>query len=880
MSTTDPTDAAAAAAAAAAMPPASKRAKLLPTGGEPAGAPVAVVPSLLPSVDMRPVLQCLPLLFGATTGESGTQSADQSVPVVPLPASGPIGNNIDKMKELFDDHGFRTSLVTAPRKGLSIYLDSAGTSTSNANGAQEEQISPGKTFLSALLGLHPDQNEIEQWYSTTVREVYCLKLFCQHVRSALGGSSSYKDKVDKLLVALEDSIRGAVVVADAVSDEDAADFVSLGTDSPKAVASSLSATISNLQRLASSVSKTMLSLIPEISQAEHNLRLDQLQREYEGIRSHNSTYTNALMQLFLDAHRCTMKEIQLRRSHLPKYERIVIFLYDPNSDEMRPPKFTFLPSLSRIIDDGVEAVVDAMVSSFWNRLLRLGYFATSDLKNSISTELRQYFLMGLAKDTSFPFLLNANFTPRHPLSLYLHGNAGVGKSSFVRFFAPALEAVIEEFCDPEVACRFVKQNLNKKAQTLERELELRPNNNDLSVMSIIQGRRMTLSQRKPGLVVVGLEELASDETEADPNQTSTCQLISQRFSGRNSNYREGEDMARNSTKRGISGDSSLIVIFTSNYDLCNSAQEALKRLDMFQNLKVLKTTPLSGDDRQEFARTFIRHCVCDRLVGGEGKFGPSWDIDLKIPTGQGDIRVLVRELRALSLFVGKMLLEDVIHGATSSCSVAKITHDEKAGLTIIDAGGQTVRLRRGMLGSTFYPISDNGGLIPYHDSRADSTMKEFRRLSRQPGHSSAAFEVGHVLDHYYTGALAPAVVVSKDAKLMNDIVEALSLQSNVNVISGIDPDDYKMIRSLYDPVGSPNLRDDIMKFGRGSMVVVGLTCKSKNAQLLIREMIEDTPSRSAFSSDKSALEKVGLLFAVHVTDELTPEIRSRASIIL
>ena len=122
--------------------------------------------------------------------------------------------------------------------------------------------------------------------------------------------------------------------------------------------------------------------------------------------------------------------------------------------------------------------------------------------------------------------------------------------------------------------------------------------------------------------------------------------------------------------------------------------------------------------------------------------------------------------------------------------------------------------------------------------------------------------------------------MSKDAKLINDIVEALSLQKNVNVISGIDPDDHKMIRSLYDPVGSPNLRDDIMKFGRGSLVVVELTCKSKNAQLLIREMIEDTPSRSAFSSNKSALEKDGLFFAVHITDDLNPEIRSRASIIL
>jgi hypothetical protein len=96
----------------------------------------------------------------------------------------------------------------------------------------------------------------------------------------------------------------------------------------------------------------------------------------------------------------------------------------------------------------------------------------------------------------------------------------------------------------------------------------------------------------------------------------------------------------------------------------------------------------------------------------------------------------------------------------------------------------------------------------------------------------------------------------------------------------VDPEKYKMIRSLYDPTGTPNLRDDILKFGRGSFVIAEMTCKSKDAQLLIREMIEDTPSRSAFSSNKSALAKDGLLFAVQVDGELTPEIRSRASIIL
>lgn len=45
--------------------------------------------------------------------------------------------------------------------------------------------------------------------------------------------------------------------------------------------------------------------------------------------------------------------------------------------------------------------------------------------------------------------------------MYLYGKAGAGKSSFVRNFQPALEATVEEYADPEIVARFVKQNLNK-----------------------------------------------------------------------------------------------------------------------------------------------------------------------------------------------------------------------------------------------------------------------------------------------------------------------------------------------------------------------------------------------------------------------------------
>jgi hypothetical protein len=43
-------------------------------------------------------------------------------------------------------------------------------------------------------------------------------------------------------------------------------------------------------------------------------------------------------------------------------------------------------------------------------------------------------------------------------------------------------------------------------------------------MSIIQGRRMTMAQSKPGLVVVDLEEMPSNDLDANPNQLKVAQF--------------------------------------------------------------------------------------------------------------------------------------------------------------------------------------------------------------------------------------------------------------------------------------------------------------------------------------------------------------------
>ena len=56
---------------------------------------------------------------------------------------------------------------------------------------------------------------------------------------------------------------------------------------------------------------------------------------------------------------------------------------------------------------------------------------------------------------------------------------------------------------------------------------------------------------------------------------------------------------------------------------------------------------------------------------------------------------------------------------------------------------------------------------------------------------------------------------------------------------------------------------------------------STDAQLLIRELVEDSPSMTAFSTARSALKKSGLFFVVLLDGcPLTPELASRASLIL
>ena len=87
---------------------------------------------------------------------------------------------------------------------------------------------------------------------------------------------------------------------------------------------------------------------------------------------------------------------------------------------------------------------------------------------------------------------------------------------------------------------------------------------------------------------------------------------------------------------------------------------------------------------------------------------------------------------------------------------------------------------------------------------------------------------------------------------------------------------------MYDsPKEVRPLRDEILDLLDGAPRAVEIVARSSHEQLLIREMVEDSPSVDAQTRHKRILHKEGLLFVVRVGDgEISPPLLSRASIVL
>lgn len=318
---------------------------------------------------------------------SATITQDKPVQINPplLPKSllqvGQLRNIISKWRNLFNTHGFRTSLISSPRQGLSVYKDSFLLGNTNKTEAHGDNSTLGRLFLGFMFALHPHQEEAEKCYERYFQHLYTLFLFCQRMRQV-----SRKDG---------DQLEGVI-----------------GEDEKLLCCFLLPSTsnysnVDRLKRLAE-VSASIPSRIPNLLQAIHNThprrhRIEVLEHEYQRIRCRTSTLSNALITFFQTQHQSSIDSMVFKASpQMSKYERIAIYLYDVELDHKKPSHFLFLPSLHKVLTKDLDTIVDEMLEYFWSQILSQGYYATSALKGMLHSDLSNFFGSGLTGSLPLP----------------------------------------------------------------------------------------------------------------------------------------------------------------------------------------------------------------------------------------------------------------------------------------------------------------------------------------------------------------------------------------------------------------------------------------------------------------------------------------------
>jgi hypothetical protein len=302
------------------------------------------------------------------------------------PSLSAISGDASSFREVWTSHGFRTSMVTSPHQAVSIYLDSCK-QTGNEN-------QPGRAYLLACIGMHPQQKSLENIYAT-MNGVYSLHLFIGRMRTVRQQHMNNED-VQSIFSVWETELNGIIKNL----QKEHVDTSKLSTISEEA-------------------SQILAQLVSQLKDVDHSLRSDQLRREYNRITYENCTLTNACLQKWLysgNTPRFQLDQVHFQCSsagnYIPSRERITIRMRDENS-EGTPVKLILMPSLGQILareditKHPLDQVVEDMIGSTWDGLLSNGYYVDQILREQLSGPLRKFYTSGLlaGRESNMPILL-------------------------------------------------------------------------------------------------------------------------------------------------------------------------------------------------------------------------------------------------------------------------------------------------------------------------------------------------------------------------------------------------------------------------------------------------------------------------------------------
>eukprot|EP01063_Lacrimia_lanifica_P000735 TRINITY_DN10373_c0_g3_i2.p1 TRINITY_DN10373_c0_g3~~TRINITY_DN10373_c0_g3_i2.p1 ORF type:complete len:661 (+),score=103.35 TRINITY_DN10373_c0_g3_i2:83-2065(+) len=156
----------------------------------------------------------------------------------------------------------------------------------------------------------------------------------------------------------------------------------------------------------------------------------------------------------------------------------------------------------RLLDEGagVGSVVDLAVAELWHRIRSSNYVPARALYEALTPRLRELLLSG------FQGVLDRFCTDLdRPCGVYLIGEPGTGKSSFVEVFSAALEVVVTKYLASTQKVAVVKVPLNAVTQETLKKQALIKGLSDHSIERIVE---QTLCQGH--LVLLHLEENPED----------------------------------------------------------------------------------------------------------------------------------------------------------------------------------------------------------------------------------------------------------------------------------------------------------------------------------------------------------------------------------
>ncbi|KAL1528709.1 hypothetical protein AB1Y20_010043 [Prymnesium parvum] len=507
-----------------------------------------------------------------------------------LPGSG--SEQAPEVLSLLVDAGFRAVHQSSP-PGVAIFTDTKPDT-------EIDLLSPEHALLRLMLALDPAHAAYEEQYSAYERR----RLLCRRLAS----------RILALRPRMQLDAQIAPLLEAAPETDDALEGV---------------------------VSSTIRAVAEPMGVSVH-----QLEREWERLVTVHSTLANSCLERFCAATGVHLQDATLMVSQQPARERILLLLYDRVVHEVQqwPRPFSWVPSLSKVLEmRSAERLGQAATESLWEELRKGGFWPSSALRDQLRPLFEGWFRTCFMTHGGIP--LRAALSPKQPLCLYLHGTAGSGKSSLVRSLLPAIACAVRGWLNPGLQAGFVKQGLNKEISALNLEFERRPNNNDLSVVSVVEMAREPLAAVSPKLLLLGLEEMPASAAdgaataheersglERAASQEEAAALLAERFS---------KTVAH----------PDMIVAFSSNYELCAEAHAKLRKCPLFSGVLPVFVRPVDGGERRDLARQLIRRRMLELLKDCQAKAGPATlAIEVTMRLGEGDVRPLVRELRAVAAF--------------------------------------------------------------------------------------------------------------------------------------------------------------------------------------------------------------------------------------